>query len=138
MASQLLNGVAGVSIVKRTVVWTLMTLSLITASTFSSSGREVVEIRLRGHYFAEPATVQITVAVEPSDENRALFVEADGEHYFRSSALALDGKNEKRLHTVEFKNLPAGSYVLRAQVRSYEDVLATATQDLVVTGIGGR
>jgi hypothetical protein len=39
---------------------------------------------------------------------------------------------------VEFKNLPAGTYVLRAQVRSAEEVLGMATQDLIVTGVGGR
>ena len=81
--------------------------------------------------------MQITVAVEPAADNRALVIEADGDHYFRSSALVLDGQKEKRLHSVEFKNLPGGSYTLRAQVRSAADVLATATQDLVVTGIGG-
>ena len=39
-----------------------------------------------------------------------LVVEADSDDYFRSSAIELDGANEKRLHSVEFKNLPAGTY----------------------------
>lgn len=113
-------------------------LGLITLAGHAGTAKDLLEIRLRGHYYAEPATVQITVAVEPDPENRALVIEADGEHYFRSSAIVLDGENEKRLHNVEFKNLPAGSYRLRAQLRSAVDVLATASQDLVVTGIGGR
>ena len=124
---------------RRTIAWTTVALGLLaTATTMPGSAREMVEIRLRGHYYAEPATVQITVAVEPARENRALLIEADGEHYFRGSSLSLAGENEKRLHTVEFKNLPAGSYILRAQVRSTDEVLATATQDLVVTGTGGE
>ena len=123
---------------KRTLIWTSLTLALVTAAAQTGAARDIIEIRLRGHYYAEPATVRITVAVEPDAEHRALVVEADGERYFRSSVLALSGENEKRLHTVEFKNLPAGAYILRAQVRSTEDILATATQDLVVTGIGGR
>jgi hypothetical protein len=122
--------------VRRTIIWS--TALVLVAATVAGSAREVIEIRLRGHYFAEPATVQITVAVEPAANHRALVVEADGEHYFRSSALALEGENEKRLHTVEFKNLPAGSYTLRAQLRSVDEILATATQGLVVTGVGGR
>lgn len=122
----------------RIICLTTLTLGLIGATTIGGQAGEMVQIRLRGHYYAEPATVQITVAVEPSADNRALVIEADGDNYFRSSALVLDGQNEKRLHSVEFKNLPAGSYTLRAQVRSTQDVLATATQDLVVTGIGGR
>ena len=123
---------------KRIIACTSLTFALLTAATHVGSADDVVEIRLRGHYYAEPATVQITVAVEPDADHRALIIEADGERYFRSSALALSGENEKRLHTVEFKNLPAGSYTLRAQVRSTEAILATATQDLVVTGVGGR
>ena len=123
---------------KRTVTLTTLVLGLIGAATIAGDANEMLQIRLRGHYYAEPATVQITVAVEPAADNRSLVIEADGENYFRSSAMVLDGQNEKRLHSVEFKNLPAGSYTLRAQIRSSQDVLATATQDLVVTGIGGR
>ena len=123
---------------RRTATLTTLVLGLIGAATIPGDATEMLQIRLRGHYYAEPATVQITVAVEPAADNRALVIEADGENYFRSSALVLDGQKEKRLHNVEFKNLPAGSYTLRAQVRSSQEVLATATQDLVVTGIGGR
>ena len=123
---------------KRTTGTIAIVVGLITLAGYAGAAKDVLEIRLRGHYYAEPATVQITVAVEPDPEHRALVIEADGEHYFRSSAVVLDGENEKRLHSVEFKNLPAGTYTLRAQVRSAVDVLATATQDLVVTGVGGR
>jgi hypothetical protein len=115
-----------------------MVFGLVALGPVAGDARDVLEIRLRGHYYAEPATVHITVAVEPAADHRALVIEADGERYFRSSAVILDGQNEKRLHSVEFKNLPAGTYTLRAQVRSAADVLATASQDLVVTGIGGR
>lgn len=123
---------------KRTLASLALALPLVAVAVASGLAEEIVEIRLRGHYYAEPATVRITVAVEPAANHRALVIEADGERYFRSSALTLNGEEEKRLHSVEFKNLPAGSYILRAQVRSAEDVLATATQELVVTGIGGR
>jgi hypothetical protein len=124
--------------VRRYIAFAALIAGFITLDALSGTAKDILEIRLRGHYYAEPATVRITVAVEPGAENRSLLVEADGSHYFRSSAVTLDGEKEKRLHTVEFKNLPAGSYILRAQVRSTEDVLATATQDLVVTGTGGR
>ena len=123
---------------KRTTGTIAIVVGLITLAGYAGAAKDVLEIRLRGHYYAEPATVQITVAVEPDPEHRALVIEADGEHYFRWSAVVLDGENEKRLHSVEFKNLPAGTYTLRAQVRSAVDVLATATQDLVDAGVGGR
>lgn len=122
----------------RSITWTAIGIAVILAATLPAAADDLVEIRLRGHYFAEPATVQITVAVEPAENHHALVIEADGEHYFRSSALALAGEDEKRLHSVEFKNLPAGLYTLRAYVRSIDEVLATATEELVVTGLGGR
>jgi hypothetical protein len=134
----LLRELARRATVKRIAGVFALVFGMVTLASYAGMAKDVLEIRLRGHYYAEPATVHITVAVEPDAEHRALLIEADGENYFRSSAVMLDGKNEKRLHSVEFKNLPAGSYTLRAQVRSAVDVLATATQDLVVTGIGGR
>jgi hypothetical protein len=124
--------------VKRSIILTTLVAAMTATAGTDTGAREVVEILLRGHYYSEPATVLITVAVEPAANHRALVIEADGEHYFRSSALTLSGETDKRLHSVEFKSLPAGTYVLRAQVRSASDVLATATQDLVVTGGGGR
>ncbi len=84
------------------------------------------------------ATVQITVAVEPDAKNRSLRIEADGERLFRASQLSLDGATEKRIHAVEFKNLPAGNYILRAEVLGAENVRGMAEQELVVSGSGQR
>jgi hypothetical protein len=53
---------------------------------------------------------------------------------YRSTEVALDGQAEKRLHTVEFKNLPAGTYEVRAEVFSASDVRGTAVQELEVMG----
>jgi hypothetical protein len=82
--------------------------------------------------------VRITVAVEPDAANRELRVEADGDQYFRASTMTLAGDGDKRLHTIEFKNLPAGSYMLRAEVLSRDTVRGQATQELFVTSSGGR
>lgn len=82
-----------------------------------AAAQDVVVLRLRGRFFSEPATIRITVAVEPDAQNRTLVVQADGDHLFRSSQVALDGENGQRVHTVEFKNLPAGYYIVRAEVR---------------------
>jgi hypothetical protein len=98
---------------------------------------DIVEIRLRGRYYAEPATVQITIAVEPDAVNRALRVEAESERMFRSSEITLEGAREKRIHTLEFKNLPAGEYTLSAAVFTSDEMRAVATQALTVSG-GGR
>jgi len=119
----------------RTVIITTVILVLGALSTPRSPAKELVEIKVRGYYFAAPATVPMVVAVEPAARNRMLVVEADSDDYFRSSAIELEGENEKRLHTVEFRSLPAGTYEIRARVMSKNEVLGTAVEGLVVTGI---
>jgi hypothetical protein len=106
------------------------------AGSVVGDANDIVEIRLRGRYYTEPATVQITVAVEPAAVNRALRIEAESEHMFRSSEITLQGADEKRIHTLEFKNLPAGEYTLSAQVYSTTEMRAVATQQLTVSGGG--
>ena len=120
---------------KRTILVTAILLLIGPRDTTHTPAKEIVEITLRGHFFSAPATIPITIAVEPSADNRVLVVEADSEDYYRSSAIELDGENEKRLHSVWLKSLPAGEYVVRAQVKSKTDVLGTASQDLVVMGM---
>jgi hypothetical protein len=109
-------------------------LGLITLTSPYLPAKEIVEITIRGHFYPAPATVPITIAVEPGENNRALTVEMDSDDFYRSSTIDLDGKNEKRLHMVEFRSLPAGAYVVRAEVRSKSQVLGTAVNELVVTG----
>ena len=112
----------------------LMTIATASLVAVTGSANDLVQIRVNGRFFAEPATVEITVSVEPDQQNRTLRIEADGDGYFRSSEITLEGSSEKRIHTVEFRNLPAGSYELRAEVLSVKDVRGTAVQDLEVMG----
>ena len=123
---------------RRLITLAVFIAALMTTGARPGHAKEVVEILLRGHYFVEPATVQITVAVEPDAKNRSLRIEADGERLFRASQLTLDGATEKRIHAVEFKNLPAGNYILRAEVLGAEDIRGMAEQELVVSGSGQR
>lgn len=116
---------------RRVILGAVGTASLFVGSSLVAA-QDVVEIRLRGRYFTNPATVRITVAVEPNADNRALRVEADGDRLFRSSEVVLDGEDGKRLHTLEFKNLPAGSYTIRAAVLSSAQVRGAAQEFLVV------
>jgi hypothetical protein len=112
----------------------LLTIALLGVTAIRGTAADLVEIHINGHYYAEPATVQITVAVQPDQENRTLRVEADGASLFRSSEVALNGSDEKRIHVVEFRNLPAGNYEVRAEVLSSTAVRGTAVQDVEVTG----
>jgi len=122
----------------RIFAWLFLGAAMVSAGAVCGDAAEVVEIRLRGRYFMEPATVQITVAVEPDEANRVLRIEADGDTVFRASDVTLSGAGEKRIHSMEFKNLPAGNYTLRAQVYSSEHLRGQAEQELIVSGVGGR
>jgi hypothetical protein len=124
--------------VKRTIVGGIFFVGVLLTSVVAGGARDVVELRLYGHYFAEPATVRITVAVEPDAENRMLRIEADGDEMYRASEIELSGADEKRLHSLEFKNLKAGNYTLRAEVHSATALRGMAEQEVVVTGSGGR
>ena len=116
----------------RTIVRTALITSTLVIGATVLPASDVVEIRMPGRYYAEPATVRIMIAVEPNSANRRLRVEADGDAYFRSSEITLEGEKEQRLHTMEFKNLPAGQYVVRAAVLSSGDVRGLAQQVLTV------
>ena len=120
---------------KRVTCVTAVLLGLTALTVPRSPAKEIVEIRIRGHFWPAPATVPVTIAVEPGADNRTLIVEADSDEFYRSSSIDLDGENEKRLHLVEFRSLPAGDYVVRAQVKSKSQVLGTAVNGLVVTGV---
>jgi hypothetical protein len=113
----------------------LVVAGMIAVSTLRGAADETVEIRINGRYFAAPATVQMVIAVEPDAANRTLKIEADGDQLYRSTEVSLEGQAEKRLHNIEFKNLPAGSYEVRAEVLSgASSVRGTATQELEVMG----
>jgi hypothetical protein len=124
--------------VKSTTFVAIVLFVLIALIAPAVPAKDIVQIRMRGFIFPAPATIPVTVAVEPDANNRMLVVEADGDSYFRSSATPLDGADEKRLHLMEFKSVPAGSYVVRARVLSRSAVLGTASEELVVTGAGAE
>ena len=66
--------------------------------------------------------MRIEVSVEPARDNRALEFEIDSAHYYRSSTIELGGEHAPRLHSVQFRSIPAGAYQVR----------------VALTGAGGR
>jgi hypothetical protein len=127
--------VVNVRTVRRIIVGAVSAAAIL-ATASAPGAQDVVELRIRGRYFSDPATVRITVAVEPNADNRTLRVEADGDRLYRSSEVVLEGENGKKIHTVEFKNLPAGYYTIRAEVLSRAQIRGAA-EELVVVGDPG-
>ncbi len=111
----------------------LLGAAIISAIAGAATGaQDLVKIRMSGRYYAEPATVHMTISVEPNADNRVLRIEADGENFFRATDLQLEGSHAPKTHTVSFKNVPAGNYMVRAQVLSRLEELARAEAPLVV------
>lgn len=119
---------------RRAIVWALGLAFVAAASVSPGDTAQVVSIIMEGTFFLEPANVRFVIAVEPNEENRTLWVEADSGALFRASEVTLNGAREKRLHPFVFKSLPGGRYTLRAEVRSQSDVRGLATRAIVVSG----
>jgi hypothetical protein len=119
---------------RRAIAWAFGVLFVAAVRVVPGNTAAVVSIIMDGTYFTEPANVSFVVAVEPNEENRFLWVEADSGALYRASEVALGGANEKRLHQMTFKSLPGGHYMLRAAVRSRSGVRGVATRSIVVTG----
>ena len=86
------------------------------------------------HSFA-PATVTIRARIEPSADNRTLAIVADGDDFYRSSEIPLDGDRAPKIVDLRFANLPGGDYQIsvvladgagrqRAVVRQSVNVIA--------------
>jgi hypothetical protein len=117
-----------------TIPWVLSIVLVITGRITPGQTAEVVSIVMEGTIFSEPANVRFLVAVEPNEQNRFLWVEADSGNLYRASELTLNGAKEKRLHPFVFTSLPGGRYTLRAEVRSRSAVRGLATRSIVIIG----
>jgi hypothetical protein len=124
--------------VRRTTAFVLVAILTMPMLAVRGGAEQIVEIRVRGHYYSAPATVIVNVAVRPDAANHKLLIEAESQRFVRSSVIELEGEGDKRIHTIQFKSLPEGEYVLRAEVRSRTDVRGQAVQMLTVTGVEGR
>jgi hypothetical protein len=61
-----------------------------------------------------PGHLVIETGVEPDSENRGIQVIAESSDFYRSSEIQLSGATAPRRNTFEFKDLPNGSYEIRA------------------------
>ena len=89
---------------------------VLVCSASTTSARETVSIRVSPSISMAPATVRVTVVVEPNADNRELVVEADSGDFFTSSTVQLDGSKSARMQAFMLKELPAGEYEIAARV----------------------
>ena len=92
---------------------------LVCVATFGAvdtSAHETLSIRCNPSVGMAPATILVTVTVEPNAANRDLTIEADSTDYFTSSVVTLDGDKAAKFQGFTLKGVPAGEYELYAWV----------------------
>ena len=84
-----------------------------------------------------PANLIVRASIEPDAENRAVEVEAESSAFYRSSEIDLDGDRAPRTNTFELRDLPPGTYEVRATLMGPgEAIRAAAHQEVDVMGNG--
>lgn len=83
-----------------------------------------------------PASVRLTIRVEPNADNRWLAVDVTGANYQRSSGRELAGADAARLYQFLYEGLPTGTYAIAATVTTTHG-RQSATSELEVRGIEG-
>ena len=113
--------------------WILAALLL--GGTAGSNADEAISVTVRPAITTAKSNAQVRVVLARNDQNRALIWEVDGPNYYRSSAMELDGASAARTYTFIVRDLPAGSYEVRARVRRKDDsVVISRTKILVTAG----
>jgi hypothetical protein len=88
--------------------------SLLMLTVGPASGSEPMDLKVSPLQALAPATMQVRATVEHNAANRALEIVADGENFYRSSLMPLEGERAPRTFDFALKALPAGEYVITA------------------------
>ena len=86
-----------------------------------------------------PANLVVKAMVEANKDNRSIEIVAESEVFYRSSEMPLDGDRAPKTSVFEFRNLPGGSYLVRAVLKgSSGQELAYSEQNLNVVDAGAN
>jgi hypothetical protein len=107
-------------------------VTLATLSGDTDPARRVTLHSVGGYIVRAPATLRLRVTVEPVEDQRLLRVECVGEDFGRASELPLRGVDGPRTSWVEWRDIPAGEYELRAWVATSTKFVASARRQLQV------
>jgi hypothetical protein len=63
-----------------------------------------------------PVNLIVRAMIAADADNRAIEIVAESENFYRSSTIQLEGENAPRTSQFEFRNLPSGTYQVRADL----------------------
>jgi hypothetical protein len=119
---------------KSTLVFCLSVCCIcIFASTIAADSP--VQINVTANVVREDSTIMVTARVRPDARNRTLALSAESDAYLRRSVVQLEGANDAEIHQFVLKSLPAGQYVISAELRGTSNLLAVAQRELTVVGV---
>jgi hypothetical protein len=99
-----------------------------------ATATEPVSIRVNPTVSMAPATVILSVTVEPDERNRVLTVVTDSPDFYSASEVELEGERASRLQRFTVRGLPAGDYVVQARITRADSSERVAETQLMVTG----
>ena len=73
-----------------------------------------VSIRVSPAVSFAPANLVVQTVIEPDADNRAVEIVADGDDFYRSSTVQLEGDRAPKTIRFEFRSLPRGEYRVSA------------------------
>jgi hypothetical protein len=74
---------------------------------------------------SSPANLRVTVRLAPAPANRRLVVVFDGAEYYSSSAITLEGETNRRTYEIRYRGVPAGEYLISANLEGPRGTLAS-------------
>jgi hypothetical protein len=116
---------------RRSSVALLVVLGLVTGFRVAIA-REPLVIRVSPMVAQPPAFITVRADVEVNEDNRSLEVSAEGDDFFTSSRVPLEGRKAPRFSEVYFENVPAGSYRVKAVLFGSRGERATIIRTVTV------
>lgn len=89
---------------------------MLTATLRAGAG-ETLTMKVSPAVAFAPATLIVRAMIEADSRNRAVEIIAESPGFYRASEIELDGDKAPRTSTFEFRNLPSGTYEVKAILR---------------------
>jgi hypothetical protein len=96
-----------------------------------------VAVSVRPTILSVGASTRVMVRVDSNEMNRQLVWEVDGDNYYRSSSIQLDGSEAPRSFFFMLHNVPEGEYNVRATIIRNNNSAAVAATTMAVIGMRG-